>query len=381
MTRLVALVAIVLALPLTPPGVAAQLPHRPGQPVIVIDPGHPSEVSSGAEVRNGTTEVKTAWEVARRLGTLLTAQGYRVVMTKSTQGELVTNVQRAEIGNREGAVLLVRLHCDAGTDSGFAIYHPDRPATVQGRTGPSESVIRRSEAAAESLHVSMARHLAGRLKDGGVRGDTRTAVGSEQGALTGSVFSDVPVVLVEMVTLSNPHDAGFIMDTRGQSLMAQAIAEGISRFAPASNSPRVSSRDWERRNYGTTALVPTRPDDTFTNARLTARERRNLDVVREAEAAKHTQVEPGDMRFYRARVLTAAMLGTHSPQDWEVLRAEVLAEHGYRGKISSTTSTIGTGTTPIPGSKRGSSRPSSGRTWTRSSSRSPVSLAGRCRPA
>jgi N-acetylmuramoyl-L-alanine amidase len=243
MTRLVALVAIVLALPLTPPGVAAQLPHRPGQPVIVIDPGHPSEVSSGAEVRNGTTEVKTAWEVARRLGTLLTAQGYRVVMTKSTQGELVTNVQRAEIGNREGAVLVVRLHCDAGTDSGFAIYHPDRPATVQGRTGPSESVIRRSEAAAESLHVSMARHLAGRLKDGGVRGDTRTAVGSEQGALTGSVFSDVPVVLVEMVTLSNPHDAGFIMDTRGQSLMAQAIAEGISRFAPASNSPRVSSRD------------------------------------------------------------------------------------------------------------------------------------------
>jgi N-acetylmuramoyl-L-alanine amidase len=243
MTRLIAFVAIVVALPLATPVAAAQLPPRPKQPVIVIDPGHPSEVSNGAEVQNGTTEVKMAWEVARRLGTLLAAQGYRVVMTKAAQDEVVTNVRRAEIGNREGAVLVVRLHCDAGSDSGYAIYHPDHAATVQGRTGPSESVIRRSAAAAESLHVSMARHLAGRLKDGGVRGDSRTAVGSRQGALTGSVFSDVPVVLVEMVTLSNAHDAAFIIDPRGQSLMAQAIAEGISRFAPASNSPRVSSRD------------------------------------------------------------------------------------------------------------------------------------------
>ena len=59
-----------------------------------------------------------------------------------------------------------------------------------------------------------------------------------QGALTGSVFSSVPVVLVEMVTLSNASDARFITDLRGQSLMAQAIGEGIGRFSPASNSPR-----------------------------------------------------------------------------------------------------------------------------------------------
>lgn len=70
-------------------------------------------------------------------------------------------------------------------------------------------------------------------------------------------------------------------------------------------------------------------DTTFTNARLAAQERLNLDVVREAEAEKHTQVESGDMRFYQNRVLTAAMLGTHSPQDWQVLEAEVLANHGF----------------------------------------------------
>ncbi len=70
-------------------------------------------------------------------------------------------------------------------------------------------------------------------------------------------------------------------------------------------------------------------DTTFTNARLTAGERENLEVVRAAEATKHTQIEPGDMRFYQDRVITTAMLGDHSPQDWEVLEAEVLANHGY----------------------------------------------------
>src|SRR5256885_4440957 len=207
------------------------------RPIIVIDPGHPSEVSNGAEVQNGTTEVHIAWEVARRLQRLLTAHGYRTVMTKKAEGQEVTNVERAQAGNRAHAALMVRLHCDASTDSAYAIYHPDRPGTAQGRTGPSDEVMRRSAAAAESLHVSMARLLAGRLKDGGVRGDSRTAVGAKQGALTGSIFSEVPVVLVEIVTLSNPRDAQFIKDVRGQSLMAQAIAHGIGRYVPASNSP------------------------------------------------------------------------------------------------------------------------------------------------
>jgi N-acetylmuramoyl-L-alanine amidase len=231
---------LALALMLVAPPALAQRPLRFTAPVIVIDPGHPSEVSNGATVQNGTTEVRTAWEVARRLQRLLTAHGYRVVMTKSAEREVVTNVARAEIGNRARAALVVRLHCDASADSGYAIYHPDRVATVQGRTGPSADVITRSGMAAESIHVSMSRRLMGKLKDGGVRGDSRTAIGAKQGALTGSVFSEVPVVLVEMATLSNPADARFISSAQGQSLMAQTLAEGIARFVPASNSPRTS---------------------------------------------------------------------------------------------------------------------------------------------
>jgi N-acetylmuramoyl-L-alanine amidase len=208
-------------------------------PTIVIDPGHPSEVSSGATIQNGTSEVHVAWAVAQRLATLLRAHGYRVVMTKPSERTSVTNVERARIGNAAGAALVVRLHCDASKDSGYAVYHPDRQGTAQGRTGPGAEVMRTSAAAAESIHVSMTQLLAGKLKDGGVRGDSRTAVGEQQGALTGSIFSEVPVVLIEMVTLSNARDAAFIKRAAGQSSMAQAIARGVARYVPASNSPKV----------------------------------------------------------------------------------------------------------------------------------------------
>lgn len=214
-------------------------PLRGQSPVIVIDPGHPSEVSSGASMQNGTSEVHIAWLVAQRLVPLLTAKGYRVEMTKTSERQMVTNIARAEVGNRAGAALEVRLHCDASSDSGYAIYFPDRPGTAHGRTGPSQDIMRHSAAAAESMHVSMVRVLGGRLKDGGVRGDSKTAVGSKQGSLTGSIFSRVPVVLIEMVTLSNRRDARFIQDTTGQKLMAQAIADGVGRYVPATNTGRV----------------------------------------------------------------------------------------------------------------------------------------------
>ena len=189
-------------------------------------------------MQHGTTEVHTAWEVAIRLQKLLTDRGYSVIMTKSTEAEMVRNVERAEVGNRARAALMVRLHCDASADSGYALYYPDRTGTAEGRTGPSAEVMRRSAQAAESLHAGMAPLLARRLKDGGVRGDSKTLVGSRQGALTGSIYSEIPVVLIEMVTLSNARDAEFIKSEEGKSLMARAIAAGVERYVLGGASRR-----------------------------------------------------------------------------------------------------------------------------------------------
>ncbi len=206
------------------------------QPFVCIDPGHPSETSSGKVVQNGTTEVHINWLVALKLRALLEAKGISVVMTKSAENELVTNRDRAVIANRANAVAMVRLHCDASTDSGFALYYPDRQGKTQNVTGPSPEVIDRSHRAALVLHEAMSSNLQDTLKDGGVRGDSATFVGSRQGALTGSIFSEVPVVTIEMVVLSNKRDAEFIKSESGQLRMAQAIAAGIERLIQSNSS-------------------------------------------------------------------------------------------------------------------------------------------------
>ncbi len=210
----------------------ARAPLIAQRPVVCIDPGHPSETAAGDVVQHGTTEVHVAWRVAQRLQILLERSGYRVCITKRAERQYVTNRERAGRANHAGAQLLVRLHCDAGAIRGFAVYYPDRTGTVAGVTGPSVDVRMRSRAAAESLHAGMAAALGDALSDRGVLTDSQTLVGSRQGALTGSIFSQVPVVLIEMVVLSDSSDAAFIKGDGGAERMARAIAAGVQRYVP-----------------------------------------------------------------------------------------------------------------------------------------------------
>lgn len=71
-------------------------------------------------------------------------------------------------------------------------------------------------------------------------------------------------------------------------------------------------------------------DPNFQNSALNGNERKNLDVIRDAEAQKHETVQPGDMRFYRPRTLTRKKLGTHTNAEWTVLASEIEAIHGKR---------------------------------------------------
>jgi N-acetylmuramoyl-L-alanine amidase len=212
--------------------------------VVCIDPGHPSEVASGRNVQNGTSEAHVDWVVATRLREALEARGYEVVLTKSSEEELVRNRDRALVANRAGAALMLRLHCDASAERGFAVYYPDRKGRAKdGTTGPGPGVIEESRRAAEAVHAGLAEGLQGALNDNGVRTDYQTKVGREQGgALTGSIFSEVPVVTIEMVVLSDAADAEFIKTEEGQRRMAEAIADGVTRFVAPERvvSPRKS---------------------------------------------------------------------------------------------------------------------------------------------
>jgi hypothetical protein len=71
-------------------------------------------------------------------------------------------------------------------------------------------------------------------------------------------------------------------------------------------------------------------DPNFQNSALNDTERRNLDVIRIAEAQKHDTVQPGDMRLYQDRALTRKKLGEHTSAELTVLAAEIEAIHGKR---------------------------------------------------
>lgn len=199
---------------------------------ICVDPGHPSEVSAGRAVQNGLQEAAINWQVAQYLIQDLKQMGYNVECTKTCVDERVTNRHRAEIANESGASLLIRLHCDTGGGSGYTLYYPNRQGRKNGKTGPPPYVIKSSAAAAKAVHKGMAAKLKGVLRDNGVKGDTATRIGSKQGALTGSIYSLVPTVTVEMVFLSNKANAGFIGTEKGRMKMAAALAKGISEYLP-----------------------------------------------------------------------------------------------------------------------------------------------------
>ncbi len=72
------------------------------------------------------------------------------------------------------------------------------------------------------------------------------------------------------------------------------------------------------------------PKATFTNAVLTRTERDNLDLIRLAEAERHSNVQPGDLRHWQTREIPDDNLYVESPSDWRIMIAEVEAIHGKR---------------------------------------------------
>ncbi len=203
----------------------------PAVPIVVIDPGHPSEISSGKGLQHGVTELDINWQVSRKVVERLAKGGkVRPIMTRDVKDRMTRNRARSKIANDSRAALMVRLHCDTGSSSGFTVYFPDAQGTSEGFTGPSMEVIASSAIAARALHQALAEVLSGKLRDGGIKTDRQTAVGGKLGALIGSIFSEVPVVTLEMVYLSNASDAAFISKPENQDLMADAVEKGILRF-------------------------------------------------------------------------------------------------------------------------------------------------------
>ena len=167
------------------------------------------------------------WQMAQKLQAALEAKGVNVILTKDDQDANIGNDERARIANRAHADLFIRLHCDSGSDNGIATFYPANQGTIRGKTGPREEVIAQSRSCARAFHPALLKALHGALHNRGIRTDAQTAVGGKLGgALEGSIYSEVPVILVEMCVLDNRKDEEFIASEEGQNRLARAMAEG-----------------------------------------------------------------------------------------------------------------------------------------------------------
>ena len=120
-----------------------------GQPVIVLDPGHSGKNNNVVDPATGlddhdypnTPEITDVFEVAQAIQAKLTADGYKVVLTKNAAMDTVTFRQRVNIAEQNNANLAVSIHTDGGQPFGkFAQVYTQKVGLWRSRIDGSKKL-------------------------------------------------------------------------------------------------------------------------------------------------------------------------------------------------------------------------------------------------
>lgn len=200
--------------------------------VIVVDPGHANssnlvmeEQAPGGsiyKIKDGggakgvvtqTPEYLVNMLVSIKLKQDLERMGYKVVMTKTDNSVSLGNIYRANIGNDNHAVLVIRIHADSSENSSIKGSSILIPAPINENTKAIYSESKRDgQIVLDALTSQVGMPNRGII----VRDD-----------ITGFNWSKVPVILVEMGFLSNPDEDRFLSTNDYQTKLAMALANGI----------------------------------------------------------------------------------------------------------------------------------------------------------
>jgi N-acetylmuramoyl-L-alanine amidase len=215
--------------------------------VIVLDPGHNGENWAHPEIINRLVNVITEWKpcdttgtqtdagytehaftynVARRLATLLTAEGATVILTRHNDhgvGPCVT--RRAAVGNRAHARVAISIHADGGPPSGSG-FEVIEPGLVAGHNNKIISPSRRLGLDVRNAYRRITGEpYANYIGRAGL--DVRTDLG-------GLNLSTVPKVFIECGNMRNASDAARLSSPAFRQQIARALAAGLTAFlAPA----------------------------------------------------------------------------------------------------------------------------------------------------
>lgn len=200
--------------------------------IIVIDPGHANRSnlekeslapgSSVMKIKDGggaqgivtrTPEYIINMKVSMKLKYYLEEKGYEVIMTKTKDSESLGNIERAEIGNKSNALLVIRIHADSSNDSSAKGASILIPAQINENT---KLIYDKSKKYASVVLNSL-------NKEVGI--NSRGVI--ERNDMTGFNWSKVPVILIEMGFLSNPDEDKLLSSNEYQDKIVKAIFDGI----------------------------------------------------------------------------------------------------------------------------------------------------------
>ena len=184
-----------------------------GEKIIILDPGHGGS-DAGAIGPSGVTEKSVSLAVSLKAQKLLTASGYQVVMTRTTDIDVAapgvsdaTELQARVDKAPPNAALFISVHCNAFSNSranGMETYHA--PTAVKG--------ARLARILNEELEKL------GGLSNRGVK-SARFYV---------MTHSKCPASLIELGFITNPHEERLLASEDYQQKLAQAINNAVNRY-------------------------------------------------------------------------------------------------------------------------------------------------------
>lgn len=182
-------------------------------PVVVLDAGHGGSDPGASGTYLKEKDVTLA--VALKAGQLLTAQGIKVVYTR-TDDTYVGLLDRSDIANFYNAAVFVSVHCNASTSptpSGtetYCYYPDDNPQLYMQKDERYNLALRLQQALVANLG----------LNDRGVK----------QSNLSVLRETNMPSALAELAFISTPSDEALLQQQQFRDKAAQAIATAIAGY-------------------------------------------------------------------------------------------------------------------------------------------------------
>lgn len=175
------------------------------------------KVSSGTSgIASGVPEYKLNLTIAKKVQKELLRRGYRVYMIRTTNNVNLSNKQRADMANKSGADIFIRIHADSIANSsttGASTLYPSKNNPYVSRFSSSSYAL--SKAIINSY-----------CKRTGIK--NRGAIARDD--MSGINWCKIPVTIIEMGFMSNRLEDIKMQNKSVQTKMTRGICDGIDDY-------------------------------------------------------------------------------------------------------------------------------------------------------